>query len=88
MPIWTIVILDLVIFYFFFGNYVTGVLRSRKMALFASLRDYEKHFRRLLARDEDILPPRQLTALREAVTELQAVRQRKDSAEAEKCRKK
>ncbi len=88
MPIWIIVILDLVIFYFFFGNYVTRLLRSKKMTLFASLQEYEKHFRQLLLRDGDLLSARHSSGLQQAIEELRTARKEKNLSEAQKCLKK
>ena len=85
MPLWLIIILDLGIFYFFFGNMVVRFLQTRKMALRSSLRDYEKHFRQQLLRNEDVLDGKYCDGLRAAIEELRAARQSSDLSAAQKC---
>lgn len=85
MPLWLIIILDIGIFYFFFGNTLIRFLQSRKMALRSNLRDYEKHFRQQLMRDEDILERRHCDGLRVAIEELRTARLSSDLSVCQKC---
>ncbi|MFA6930120.1 MAG: signal peptidase I [Lentisphaeria bacterium] len=84
MPIWLVILLDLGIFYFFFGNTVLKFLQTKKMALRSSLREYEKHFRQQLQRNEDILESKYQQGLCSAIAELRDARQSSDSNAAQK----
>lgn len=57
MPIWFIIILDIAIFYFFFGSTVTRWFQTRRRRDRVSLKEYCKLFRQKLNRDDDTLEP-------------------------------
>ncbi len=85
MPLWLLIILDIAIFYFFFGNAVVRFLQSKKMALRSSLWEYEKHFRQRLLREDDLLSEKHREGLRCAIEELRAARRDADLELARKC---
>ena len=85
MPIWLIIILDLAVFYFFFGNTVLRLLQSKPMRRRSNLKDILKRLRQRLLRDEDILEAEHRGALQTAIAELEEQLASKHAAEQEKC---
>ena len=85
MPIWLIVILDIAVFWFFFGNYVTALLRTKKGAKRFHLNECRKHYRNLLKRDFDIMKESQRKALSDAISEIEGVLEKDDAAALEAC---
>ena len=85
MPIWLIVILDIAVFWFFFGNYVTSMLRTKKATKRFHLNECRKHYRNLLKRDFDIMKESQRSALSDAMDEISAVLEKGDDAAIEEC---
>lgn len=88
MPIWLIIILDLAVFYFFFGNAVLRLLQNKSMRRRSELKGILKHLRQRLVRDEDILSAEHISALQAAVAELRELLAGKDAGEQEKCLRK
>ncbi len=85
MPIWLIVILDVAVFWFFFGNYVLSLLRPKAAARRHALRDELKRCRHLLLRGRDVLPESQIVALEGRVKLISSVLDGRNPEEEAKC---
>lgn len=85
MPIWLVILLDIGIFYFFFGNYVSGWLRTKNGRKRFTLKEYEKHYRNLLLRDRDILDGEKTATLKEIMERLHSAIKSKDMGEVDAC---
>ena len=88
MPIWLIVILDIAVFWFFFGNYVMALLRTKAATKRFHLNECRKHYRNLLRRDFDIMNESQRSTLADAISEIEGVLKKRDAAAIEACIKK
>ncbi len=71
MPIWFVALLDIAIFYFFFGDSVVRFFQTTAQRDRAQLKDYLKLFRQKLQRDDDLLPPAFRQGLQTAVDDCQ-----------------
>lgn len=85
MPIWLIAILDVAVFWFFFGNYVMGFVRTKSATKRFHLKECRKHYRGLLLRDRDIMSDAQIQALSGAVAEIESVLKSGDNAAVDEC---
>ena len=70
MPIWFIIILDIAIFWFFFGSYVSSLLRTKVQAKHFRLKEMRKQYKALLKRDEDIITASEADALKECIASI------------------
>ena len=70
MPTWFIIILDIAIFWFFFGSYVSSLLRTKLQAKRFRLKEIRKQYKALLKRDEDILASAEMDALNECIASI------------------
>ena len=72
MPTWFIIILDIAIFWFFFGSYVSSLLRTKLQAKRFQLKEMRKQYKALLKRDEDIITASETDALKECIASIDA----------------
>lgn len=82
MPVWLVILFDILIFCFFFEGTVKRWLLPRRWQRRLALRDNEKQLRALLQRDGDILPARQTAPLHQL---LQEIREARQSGQADAC---
>ena len=85
MPIWLIAILDVAVFWFFFGNYVTALLRPKAAARRFHLKECRKHYSRLLKRNDDIWTNAQKTTLSDAMADIDGALKSNDGTAIEEC---
>ena len=72
MPFWVLFILDVAIFWFFFGNNVVSLLRTKRQKSRAELKRMAKHLRDLRLRNADLLTERQEQGIAAALDDIQA----------------
>jgi signal peptidase I len=72
MPFWVLFILDVAIFWFFFGNNVVSLLRTKHQKARAELKHMAKHLRDLRLRNADLLTERQEQGIAAALDDIQA----------------
>ncbi len=85
MPLYGVILLDLFIIYFLFGNNIRNVLQTPSMRRRSRLRSLEKACGNIVLRNEDLMTPAQLESYRKAMAELAAARRNPDVAEHQKC---
>ena len=71
MPFWILFILDVAIFWFFFGNNVVRLLQTRRQKARAELKAFASHLRRQRLRDADLLSERQEQGIASALADIQ-----------------
>lgn len=74
-----LVLFDLFVVWFFFGNSLRRWLSPKPLLPLLFLRDTERHFRHLLRRDRDLLAPAQRELLAQAADTLRASRRNRQS---------
>lgn len=85
MPIYVVVLLDILILYFFFGSHVLRLLQRPRQRRRTMLRDFEKHFQSQFRRDEDLLTATQQAQLRSLIAEIRQVRLSGDDGAVASC---
>ena len=78
MPLYVQIIVDLAVFWFFFGNYVQKYCRTPLGKRKYQLAQIEKFFRNYLLRDRDILEPRYVNRLTEILDDIRNARKSND----------
>lgn len=74
MPIYFVVLLDLLILYFFFGSQIRRLLLRAPQRRRAQLKDYERHYRNYLLREYDLLASEQQKQLQDLVLKIRQTR--------------
>ena len=85
MPLAVIILVDLVVVYFFFGNTIRKYCNTPLGRRRVILREYEKQYREQLLRDRDILSERYVQGLENAIQEISDARKSSDAALMDKC---
>lgn len=84
MPLYVIVLFDLAVIWFFFGDTLMGLLRRGGARVRHDLRRVQRHLKTVLLRDNDILPPEACEELRALIdTTEETLRQ----GDVEACRR-
>mgnify|MGYP001037937182 FL=1 len=74
MPLYVLIIVDVAVFWFFFGNYIQKYCRTPNGKRKFRLAEIEKFLRNLLLRDKDILPDNQIASIKNIIDEIRATR--------------
>ena len=85
MPLYGVILLDLFIVYFLFGNNIRNVLQTPSMRRRSRLKSLEKACGNIVLRNGDLMTPVQLESYQKAMAELAAARRSPDVAEQQKC---
>ena len=85
MPIYVVVLLDLLILYFFFGGNILRLLQRPRSRRRSHLRDFEKHYRSQYRRQADLLSESQRQQLLRLIDEVRSVRLTGDDAAVSSC---
>ena len=78
MPLYIQIIVDLAVFWFFFGNYVQKYCRTPQGKRRYQLTQIEKYLKSFLLRDRDILEVRYVTRLQEVIDDIRNALKSKD----------
>ena len=78
MPLYVQIIVDLAVFWFFFGNYVQKYCRTPQGKRKYQLAQIEKFFHNYLLRDRDILEPRYVQRLTDILDDIRNARKSND----------
>jgi len=70
MPIYFVLLLDILILFFFFGSQILRLAQRPRQRRRTLLRDFEKHFKSRLRRDEDLLTEENQAQLRSLIEEI------------------
>lgn len=85
MSLYVIILVDIAVLYFFFGNYIQRYCRSAGGRRRYRLKEFERQLKEMLLRDEDILPARHIESYTNAIAELHQARTCGDVAEEQRC---
>lgn len=85
MPVWLVILFDILIFCFFFEGTVKRWLLPRRWQRRLTLRDHEKQLRALLQREADLLTPRQAEPMRQFLQAAEAARRGGEAAAIDAC---
>lgn len=85
MPIYVVLLLDILILYFFFGSQIQRLLQRPRQRRRTMLRDFEKHFKSRLRRDEDLFTEERQAQLRSLIEEIRQVRLSGDDSAVSSC---
>ncbi|MBR0458459.1 MAG: signal peptidase I [Victivallales bacterium] len=85
MPLWFVILLDIAVIWFFFGNNIEDLLRTGLAKKRHALKEFEKSYKATLERDLDILPPEKVSFLEELIANVHEVRTKGDKAAVEEC---
>ena len=84
MSIYIVILLDVFVIYFFFGNWIADMLRTKAAKNRHQLACYRKALSKTLLREGDMLKAAQVAAISAHIAEIDAV-DRKDDAAVKKC---
>ncbi|HQC51527.1 MAG TPA: signal peptidase I [Lentisphaeria bacterium] len=85
MPIYFVLLLDILILFFFFGSQILRLAQRPRQRRRTLLRDFEKHFKSRLRRDEDLLTEENQAQLRSLIEEIRQVRLSGDDGAVSSC---
>ena len=71
MPLWIVILLDIAVIWFFFGNNILELVSTPVMKRRRRLKEYAKHYRALLERDRDLLTKEQRESLQGLIDEVE-----------------